>query len=76
VQIEKAYLDFPLQIPKFWNLSRKHFRIALFEASDDALTVKVAERAEEVKALLEIGFEYVCQKDNLISIVQKRLPNQ
>jgi DNA primase catalytic subunit len=27
VQIEKVYLDFPLQIPKLWNLSRKHFRI-------------------------------------------------
>jgi hypothetical protein len=38
----------------------------LFEASDDAFTVKVAEKPEEVKSLLEIGFEYVCQKDNLI----------
>jgi len=29
-------------------------------------TVKVTEKPEEVKALLEVGFEYVCQKDNLI----------
>jgi len=29
-------------------------------------TVKVAEKPEEVKGLLEVGFEYVCPKDNLI----------
>ena len=26
-QISKAYLDTPLQIPRFWNLSRKHIRL-------------------------------------------------
>ena len=44
----------------------------LFEPSDDAFTVKVAEKPEEVKALLEIGFEYVCQKDNLIFLRKRK----
>jgi hypothetical protein len=30
-QLEKEYLDTPLQIPDFWNLSRKHFRLELFD---------------------------------------------
>ena len=38
----------------------------LFESGNDNFTVKVAEKPEEVKALLEVGLEYVCQKDNLI----------
>jgi integrase len=38
----------------------------LFESGSDNFTVKVSEKPEEVKALLEVGFEYVCQKDNLI----------
>jgi integrase/transcription elongation factor Elf1 len=44
----------------------------LFEPSDDAFTVKVAEKSEDVKALLEIGFEYVCQKDNLIFLRKRK----
>jgi hypothetical protein len=38
----------------------------LFESGNDSFTVKVAENPEEVKSLLEVGFEYVCRKDNLI----------
>jgi hypothetical protein len=38
----------------------------IFEAKSDEFTVKIAEKPEEVKSLLEAGFEYVCQKDNLI----------
>jgi hypothetical protein len=45
---------------------------SLFEASDDAFTVKAAEKPEEVKTLLEIGFEYVCQKDNLIFLRKRK----
>jgi integrase/predicted RNA-binding Zn-ribbon protein involved in translation (DUF1610 family) len=45
----------------------------LFEAgANDEFTVKVAEKPEEIKALLEIGFEYVCQKDNLIFLRKRR----
>jgi hypothetical protein len=38
----------------------------LFDSGSDNFTVKVARKPEEVKALLDVGFEYVCQKDNLI----------
>jgi integrase/rubredoxin len=38
----------------------------LFDSGSDHFTVKVTEKSEEVKELLEVGFEYVCQKDNLI----------
>ncbi|MCW4045295.1 MAG: site-specific integrase [Candidatus Bathyarchaeota archaeon] len=39
----------------------------LFEAgANDEFTVKIAEKPEEIKSLLEVGFEYVCQKDTLI----------
>jgi len=44
----------------------------LFEASDDAFAEKVVEKPEEVKSLLEIGFEYVCQKDNLIFLRKRK----
>jgi integrase len=38
----------------------------LFKESSDEFTVKVAKEPEEIKALLEVGFEYVCQKDDLM----------
>jgi len=38
----------------------------MFEPTRDEFTVKVAEKAEEIKTLLETGFEYVCQKGSLI----------
>jgi integrase len=44
----------------------------LFEPYNDEFTVKVAEKAEEVKALLEVGFEYVCQKDGLIYLRKRK----
>jgi len=45
----------------------------LFEAeANDEFTVKVAEKPEEIKVLLEIGFEYLLQKDNLIFLRKRR----
>jgi len=38
----------------------------IFEPSSDEFTVKVASKPEEIKSLLETGFEYVCQKDDLM----------
>ena len=38
----------------------------MFESTGDEFTVKVTEKPEEIKALLETGFEYVCEKDNLM----------
>lgn len=37
----------------------------LFEDQSDEFTVKVAEKPEDIKALLEAGFEYICEKENL-----------
>jgi integrase/predicted RNA-binding Zn-ribbon protein involved in translation (DUF1610 family) len=45
----------------------------LFEAgANDEFTVKVAEKPEEIKALLELGFEYVLQKDSLIFLRKRK----
>jgi integrase/DNA-directed RNA polymerase subunit M/transcription elongation factor TFIIS len=39
---------------------------AIFQSETDEFTVKIAEKPEEIKALLEVGFEYVCAKDGLM----------
>jgi len=38
----------------------------IFGEYGDEFTVKVASKPEEIKALLEVGFEYVCEKDGLM----------
>jgi hypothetical protein len=43
----------------------------MFESTCDEFTVKVTEKPEEIKALLETGFEFVCHKDNL-AFLRKR----
>lgn len=43
----------------------------MFESACDEFTVKVTEKPEEIKALLETGFEFVCHKDNL-AFLRKR----
>ena len=37
----------------------------IFKESTDEFTVKVASKPEEIKALLEVGFEYICEKDDV-----------
>jgi integrase len=50
-----------------------HLQEAIFgENGNDEFTVKVAEKPEEITELLEIGFEYVCQKDNLIFLRKRK----
>lgn len=44
----------------------------LFEPGSDEFTVKVTDKPEEVKSLLEVGFEYVCNKDNLIFLRKRK----
>jgi integrase/transcription elongation factor Elf1 len=39
---------------------------ALFKETSDEFTVNVAKTPEEIKALLEVGFEYVCEKNGLM----------
>jgi site-specific recombinase XerD len=44
----------------------------MFDEASDGFTVKVTEKPEEIKELLEVGFEYVCQKDNLIFLRKRK----
>jgi len=44
----------------------------IFEESNDGFTVKVVEKPEDIRSLLEVGFEYVCQKDNLIFLRKRK----
>jgi integrase len=39
---------------------------------NDQFTVRIAEKPEEIKELLEAGFEYVCQKDTLIFLRKRK----
>jgi integrase len=46
---------------------------SLFEAgANDQFTVRIADKPEEIKELLEAGFEYVCQKDTLIFLRKRK----
>jgi hypothetical protein len=38
----------------------------IFKETTDEFTVKLASKPEEIKQLLEVGFEYVCEKDSLM----------
>jgi NAD/NADP transhydrogenase alpha subunit len=38
----------------------------IFKEVNDEFTVKVARTPDEVKGLLEVGFEYVVEKDGLM----------
>jgi hypothetical protein len=38
----------------------------IFKESTDEYTVRIASKPEEIKALLVVGFEFVCEKDDLI----------
>ena len=45
----------------------------IFEAgTNDEFTVRVTDKPEEIKSLLEVGFEYVLQKDNLIFLRKRK----
>ena len=44
----------------------------LFESASDEFIVKVVDKPEEVKVLLEVGFEWVGQKENLIFLRKRK----
>ncbi len=44
----------------------------IFEPSSDDYTVKVAKEPEDIKRLLEIGFEYVCEKKGLVFLRKRK----
>ena len=39
---------------------------AIFKETTDEFTVRVASKPEEIKQLLEVGFDFVCEKDELL----------
>jgi len=39
---------------------------ALFKEVSEDFTVRVAGKPEEIKQLLEVGFEFICEKDGLL----------
>jgi len=46
---------------------------AIFGCSDSSeFHVKVAKTPEEIKSLLEVGFEYVCEKDGLLFFKKRK----
>ncbi len=45
---------------------------ALFTADSDEFTVKATNDTEEVQALLEVGFEYVCTKEDLMFFKKRK----
>ena len=47
-------------------------RRTIVEPSSDEYTVKVAEEPEDIKSLLEAGFEYVCEKDGLVFLRKRK----
>ena len=44
----------------------------VFEPSSDEYTVKVTKEPEEIKELLEIGFEYICEKEELVFLRKRK----
>ena len=38
----------------------------LFKDTTEEFTVRIARKPEEIKQLLEVGFKFVCEKDNLM----------
>jgi len=44
----------------------------IFKESNDQFIVKIARTPEEVKKLLEVGFDYVCQKDGMVFLRKRK----
>lgn len=44
----------------------------LFEPSNDEYTVKIGKDPQDIKDLLEAGFEYVCTKDDLVFLRKRK----
>jgi len=47
-------------------------RTIFAESCDDEFTVKVASKPEEIKNLLEVGFQYVCEKDGMLFFKKRK----
>ncbi len=42
------------------------------ESSNDEFTVRIASKTEEIKTLLEVSFQYVCEKDGLLFLGKRK----
>jgi integrase len=40
--------------------------------ANDEFSVRVTEKPEEIKSLLEVGYDYVCQKENLVFLRKRK----
>jgi integrase/uncharacterized protein YlaI len=49
-----------------------HIANTIFESRSDEFTVRVVEKPEDIKKLAETGFEFYCQKDNLIFLRKRK----
>jgi hypothetical protein len=45
---------------------------ALYKERNDSFTMMAVRDNEQVKAMLEVGFEYVCQKDDLVFLRKRK----
>ena len=45
---------------------------AIFDFASDEFTVRVATNPEDIKSLLETGFDYVCEKDSLMFLRKRK----
>ncbi|MCK4478383.1 site-specific integrase [Candidatus Bathyarchaeota archaeon] len=45
---------------------------AIFKETRDAFTVKVAKTSKEIQELLEVGFEYICEKEDLLYFKKRK----
>ena len=39
---------------------------AIFKETNDEFTVRVTKDPSEIQSLLEVGFQYICEKDGLL----------
>jgi integrase len=44
----------------------------IYESSSDEYIVRAVKDPKEIQKLLEVGFEYVCQKDNLLFLRKRK----
>ncbi len=52
--------------------SLKVFHLRISNSNSDGYTVKVSEDPQEIQKLLEVGFDFVCQKDTLIFLRKRK----
>jgi hypothetical protein len=45
---------------------------ALFKETTDEFTARVAKTPREIQGLLEVGFEYICEKDGLMYFLKRK----